>query len=107
MPALRSVFAGRFAVSSISGDRIRFVLLRRQDGSTNFLQDRPNDSEAASSFPLQTVSLSNISVLWKDDVLDMSFVADSVSAKLQPTDRGAEGNGLCHAQSKCWFVGLS
>jgi outer membrane protein assembly factor BamA/autotransporter translocation and assembly factor TamB len=87
----RSVFAGRFAVSSISGDRIRIVLLRRQDGSTNFLQDRPNDSSGASSFPLQSVNLSNLSVLWQDDVLGMSFAAESLSANLQPADRGAVG----------------
>jgi outer membrane protein assembly factor BamA/autotransporter translocation and assembly factor TamB len=87
----RSVFTGRFAVTSISGDGLRVVLLRRQDGTTNFLQNKPDDPGGSSSFPIDALNLSNVSVRWQDDVLGMSFVADSVSASLHPTDRGAGG----------------
>jgi len=87
----RSVFTGRFGVTSISGDHLRVLLLRRQDGSTNCLQGPHDDSGGASSFPLDVLNLANVSVRWQDDVLGMSFVADSMSASLHPTDRGAGG----------------
>jgi outer membrane protein assembly factor BamA/autotransporter translocation and assembly factor TamB len=87
----RSVFSGHLAVTSISGDRVKVVLLRRADGSTNFLQDRRDTSDASSSFPIEALTLSNVSVAWRDDVLGMGFTADSISANLHPSDRGAGG----------------
>ena len=81
----RSVFAGRLAVASLRADRLRVVLVRRQDGSTNFLRDEDSTPGGTSSFPIDALTLSNASVAWRDDVLDMSAVAEALSVNL---DRG-------------------
>lgn len=88
----RSVLAGRFAITSLSGERVRVVLVRRQDGSTNFPQDRSaGASDVPSSFPIGRVALPNSSVVWRDEVLGMEAIADALSVDLHPTVRGASG----------------
>ena len=81
----RSVFAGRLAITSLRGEGVRVVLVRRQDGSTNFPQDQSGASSGSSSFPIDALTLSNASVVWRDDVLGMGAAADAVSVNL---DRG-------------------
>jgi len=79
----RSVLAGRFAITSLSGERVRVVLVRRQDGSTNFPQDQSARASAfPSSFPIGALALSNVSVVWRDEVLGMGAVADALSVDL-------------------------
>ena len=87
----RSVLFGRLAISSLSGDRVRITLLRRQDGSTNFPQNQRGAPGGASSFPIDTLTVSNVSVEWRDDVLGAGVVAAGVSVNLQPTARDAGG----------------
>jgi hypothetical protein len=78
----RSVFAGRLAITSLRGDGVRVALVRRQDGSTNFPRDQSGASGASSSFPIDALTLSTASVVWRDDVLGMGAVADAVSVNL-------------------------
>ncbi len=78
----RSVFAGRLAITSLRGDGVRVVLVRRQDGSTNFPRDQSGASGASSSFPIDALTLSKASVVWRDDVLGMGAEADAVSVSL-------------------------
>jgi outer membrane protein assembly complex protein YaeT len=83
----RSVFSGRLAITSLSGERVRVMLERRQDGSTNFPQDeRAGASGVPASFPIDRLALSNASVVWRDDVLGMGAAADALSVNL---DRGS------------------
>jgi outer membrane protein assembly complex protein YaeT len=83
----RSVLAGRFAIASLSGERVRVVLERRQDGSTNFPQDQSaGASGVPASFPIDQLALSNASIAWRDDVFGMGATADALSVEL---DRGS------------------
>lgn len=88
----RSVFAGRLtAMTSLAGDGVRVVLVRRQDGSTNFPRDRSAGATGASSFPVGSLALSNVSIVWRDEVLDMGAAANIVSVNLRPSRPGASG----------------
>ena len=82
----QSVFSGRLAVTSVSGEGVRVVLLRRQDGSTNFPQAQSaGPSNVSSSFPIGRIALPNVSIVWRDDVLDLGVVAGAVSVNLDGT----------------------
>jgi hypothetical protein len=88
----RSVLAGRFAITSLSGERVRVVLGRRQDGLTNVPQDQSaGASGVPSSFPIGALALSNVSVVWRDDVLGMGAVVDALSVDLHAASRGSTG----------------
>jgi len=88
----RSIFRGRLALSSLTGDGVRVVLVRRPDGSTNYPRDDgAGPSGLPSSFPIGTLALSNASVLWRDEMLDTSADAGPLSIDLRPASGGASG----------------
>lgn len=88
----RSIIAGRLALSSLTGDGVRVVLLRRPDGSTNFPSNEgAGPSSLPSHVPIGTLALSNVSVVWRDQVLDTSADAGPLSINLGPASGGAGG----------------
>ncbi len=78
----RSVFTGRLAITSLRGDNLRVVIVRHQDGSTNLPQGRDDGPAGSSSFPIDTLTLPNMSVVWRDDVVGMGVDAKAVSVNL-------------------------
>ena len=48
------------------------------DGSTNFPRDQSGASGGSSSFPIDALTLSKASVVWRDDVLAMAAEANAV-----------------------------
>lgn len=88
----RSIIGGRLALSSLTGDGVRVVLLRRPDGSTNLpSNDGAGPSSLPSQVPIGTLALSNVSVVWRDEVLDTSADAGLLSINLGPASGGAGG----------------
>ena len=88
----RSIVTGRLALLSLTGDGVRVELVRRPDGSTNFPRDdSAGPSGFPSSFPIGTLALSNASVVWHDEMLDMSADAGLLSINLRPASGGASG----------------
>ncbi len=88
----RSILSGRLAVSSLSADGVRVTLVRRRDGSTNFPQSSGSGSTSTPApFPMNDVSLSNVSVVWRDEVLDMSAEAEQLSLSLRPGSGASSG----------------
>ena len=88
----RSILRGRLAVASLVGDGVRVVLLRRQDGSTNFPETADGGTtNTPSPISIGTLALSNASVVWRDELLDMSAEAERLSLSLRPTSRGSSG----------------
>ena len=88
----RSIFAGRLGITSLTGEHVRVVLLRRQDGSTNFPHDQTaGASTIPSSFSIGALALPNLSLVWQDDVAGIGVVADSFTVDLRPDSRGASG----------------
>jgi outer membrane protein assembly factor BamA/autotransporter translocation and assembly factor TamB len=87
-----AIVRGRLGVSSLAGEGIRLLFLRRQDGSTNLPQPQPgNTSPTQSPLPIGALALSDVSLIWRDEVLDMSVEADRLSLSLLPTARGPIG----------------
>jgi outer membrane protein assembly factor BamA/autotransporter translocation and assembly factor TamB len=88
----RSILTGRLAVTSVVADGARVMILRRRDGSTNLPESAGGDTtRPPSPFPIGTLALSNASVVWRDEVLDMSVEAQGVSVNLRPASRGSSG----------------
>jgi outer membrane protein assembly factor BamA/autotransporter translocation and assembly factor TamB len=88
----RSIIAGRLALSSLTGDGVSVMLVRRPDGSTNFPRnDGAGPSSLPSPFPIGTLDVSNVSVAWRDEILDMSADAGLLSINLRPASGGASG----------------
>ena len=88
----RSILRGRVAISSLAGDGIRLTVVRRPDGSTNLPEAKPSGgTESSSPFPIRALALSNVSIVWQDEVLGMSAEADRLSLNLLPTARGSTG----------------
>ena len=79
----RSIFAGRLALTSLVGDGLRVTIIRRPDGSTN-LPAAQGGGSTPPRFDIGTLSLSNITVEWRDEVLDASARVEGASIDLRP-----------------------
>ena len=76
----QSVWSGHLGVASLDADRVRIVLLRRRDGSTNYPQGQDTGpSRPPESLPVGALTLADTSLTWQDDVLDMGAAVDALS----------------------------
>ena len=101
----RSVWTGRIGITSFEAERLRLTFLRRQDGSTNFPQDRgTSTSSVPASFPIGAVTLQNASFIWRDEMLGMDAAVNALSLALHPTAAGT-GGALAIGQPATFRIG--